>query len=100
MAVFKIERVGGLAGFGGPGARIASRGELAASALSAEEHSAVEALFKRHATGKTGSRAAPPVADGFRYRISRTGAQGAETIEVPESDVPAALVRCVKDELL
>ena len=97
MAILKIERVGGLAGFGGPGARIASRGELAASALSAEEHSALDALFQRYATGKKASRAA---ADGFRYRISRTGAQGAETIEVAESDVPAALVRCVKDGLL
>ena len=95
MAKLHVERIGGLAGFGGAGARIRSHGEIDTAALSTAEQHAVEALFQSH--GKTKQ---PPVCDGFRYRITRDAPGGAQTIEAPEAAVPQALSKCVKDELL
>jgi hypothetical protein len=90
----QIERLGGLAGFGG--ANLKSRGEVAMSDLSPADRQAVEALFADK--GK-----APPVprgaADMFRYRITRQTPSGPETIEVPEQAVPAALRDSVRDVL-
>ena len=97
MAVIKIERFGGLAGFGLPGSHVASRGEIRSSDLSAPDQQAVEALFKRYGKGKKQGRESL-VRDDFRYRISR--GDGEQTIEVPELEVPAALIQCVKDELI
>jgi hypothetical protein len=99
MAVLKVERIGGLAGFGNPGAHIASRGKIDSDDLPAPDQDAVKALFDsvgkaRKESGKSSTR------DGFRYRISRPLDSGEETIEVPEENVPAALIRCVKDELI
>lgn len=90
MDRLKIERVGGLAGFGGP--HLKSRGELALTDLSAADHKTVEALF---ANPKAAGAAPPGQADAFRYRITR----GTETIEVPEHAVPAAIRNSVKDTL-
>jgi hypothetical protein len=93
MGELTIERIGGLAGFGLPGSRIRSRGVLASETLSPADQAAVEALFR--SGGRTG---APPVPDGFRYRLTRTTPKGPETIEAPEAAVPAALRDAVKDE--
>jgi hypothetical protein len=86
----KIERVGGLAGFGGP--HLKSRGEVALSDLSSAERQSVEAMFED--PGKV-----PPAprgqADAFRYKITR----GTRTIEVPEHAVPATIKNSVKDVL-
>jgi hypothetical protein len=90
-----VERIGGLAGFGGVGAHVRSHGEVDMAALSAAEQRAVEALFQSRGRAKPA-----PVCDGFRYRISRTTARGVENIEAPEAAVPAALSQCVKDELV
>jgi len=98
VAVIKIERFGGLAGFGLPGSHVASRGEIRASDLSAQDQKVVEALFERHGKGK--KPRASLVRDGFLYRISRTVDGHEQTVEVPELEVPAALVQCVKDELI
>ncbi|MBN9122212.1 MAG: hypothetical protein J0I06_24245 [Planctomycetes bacterium] len=95
MSLLHVERVGGLAGFGGPGAHVRSRGQLDPDDLSAEERHAVEVLFKTRGRAKGAQ-----TPDAFHYRISRTTAAGTETVEVPESAVPTALVRCVKDELV
>jgi len=46
-----------------------------------------------------GAAVTPQMRDGFRYRISRQTKTGAETIEVPESMVPAALLSGVKDSI-
>jgi hypothetical protein len=95
MAILHIEKLGGLAGFGGVHARIRSRGQIDTAALSATDQKAVDALFQ------TLSPSDPPKgADGFRFRISRTTAVGTETIEVPETHVPAPLASCVKDEFV
>ena len=96
MPMLHVERIGGFAGFGGPGAHVRSLGQLDSAALSHEDQRAVDALFKSR-----GKSAAPPVRDGFHYRISRPSSSGAtETIEVPESAVPASLAKSVKDELV
>ena len=95
MGKLHVERLGGLAGFGGALAHIRSRGELDMERLSAEEQKAVNALF--HSEHKPKKRSLER--DAFRYRISRTTPEGVETVEVPETDVPEALSKCVKDEL-
>ena len=94
MVTLHVERLGGIAGFGGARSHIRSHGQLEISKLSTEEQKAVELLFQ--STDKPKSKA---VADGFRYRISRTTPSGTDSIEVAESEVPATLVHCVKDEL-
>ena len=88
-----IERTGGFAGFGLPGSHVQSRGEMTWSELSPADRAAVDALFE----GK--SDAEPALPDGFRYRITRQMAGRTETIEAPESKVPAALRDSVKDVL-
>lgn len=94
MDVLSIERLGGLAGFGG--GRLKSAGEHAFSALSPADQAAVEGLFKA-LSGKAPPPAAHP--DGFRYRITRQTASGPQSIEAPEDAVPAALKNAVKDQL-
>jgi hypothetical protein len=95
MAKLHVERLGGLAGFGGAGVHVRSHGEVDMAALSTAEQGAVEALFKSRGKAKPSQ-----VCDGFRYRISRTTSRGVESIEAPEEIVPAALSQCVKDELV
>lgn len=95
MGLLTVERLGGIAGFGGPGARIRSRGQIEHSSLSDADQQAINTLFKAR-----GGATRNAVRDGFVYRIVRTTAAGAETIEVAEDKVPAALAACVKDELV
>ena len=90
MGRLTIERLGGLAGFGGP--NLQSRGEYAYADLAVPDRAKVDALF---AGGK--HAAVKPVNDGFTYRISRRGAHGTETVEVPEAMVPQALIASVVD---
>lgn len=98
MALLRVERVGGLVGFGGIGAHVRSLGQIETGKISDAEHQAVDALFESHSQGKT--RGNPDVRDGFRYRITRTIAGKDTTIEVPEEDVPKFIAHCVKDELI
>ncbi|WP_284162857.1 protealysin inhibitor emfourin [Frigidibacter sp. SD6-1] len=92
-AVVDIERLGGLAGFGGPGAKIRSHGTIALSDLSAADRARLEALV-------TEESPAAPMPDEFLYRITRQTEAGSVTIDVPESRVPQALRACVRDELM
>jgi hypothetical protein len=95
VSILYVEKLGGLAGFGGSRARIRSRGQIDSATLSTADQSAVTLLFE------SGRAAAPQKgADYFRFRISRTTAAGTETIEVPEASVPRALASCVKDEFV
>jgi len=94
MGILKVERIGGLAGFGGAKSRLKSDGEIAFSALPLSDQKAVEALFK--AGGKPKQ---PQMRDGFSYRVSRGGTAAGETILVPEDKMPAALIACVKDRI-
>ena len=95
MAILYIEKLGGLANIGGTQSHIRSRGQLRTEVLTEKELQSVESLFASKSESET-----PAVADGFRFRISRTTAAGTETVEVPESRVPAALASSVKDELV
>jgi hypothetical protein len=89
----EIERLGGLAGFGGPGSRIKSKGEVALADLSAADRQAVADLFDKKTS------IPPPKPDAFRYRITRQTAEGTQTIEAPEDIVPPALRDSVRDTL-
>jgi len=96
MGMLKIEKIGGLAGFGLPGSRIKSSGESAISALSAADQAWVEASFQKPPRSqKEGNER-----DTHRYRITRTRDGHEQTIEVPEALVPHALKACVTDKLL
>jgi len=95
MSKLHVERIGGLAGFGGARSHVRSRGEVDLETLSAEDKRTVESLFQSQ-----GSAEPSQVRDGFLYRIARTTPEGVETIEVPEDVVPAAIRQCVKDELV
>jgi hypothetical protein len=96
MGILTIERLGGFGGFGLPGSRIRSRGRYPFANLSSADQAKVEDLFK---SGGQSARGAPPVADAFHYRITRDTPNGPQTVEVPESAVPAELQSSVKDEL-
>jgi len=87
----KIERIGGLAGFGLPGSKVQSN--QFRRFLTADQAS-VEALFQNPPLREEQQR------DGFRYRITRTVKGNKQTVEVPESAVPAALKACVSDKLI
>ena len=93
-----VERIGGLAGFGGTASHIRSRGQVDEAALSDSDKKAVEELFRSQSSQKKAKTSQMP--DAFRYRISRTTPAGAETVEVPESLVPKTLTQSVKDELV
>jgi len=88
-----VERIGGLGGFGLPGSRIRSSGELPLSQLSAADRKALDALFAH------GPRKAAVMPDGFRYRITLTSAGDTKTTEAAEDQVPPAVRACVKDTL-
>ena len=94
MGTLKIERVGGLAGFGLPGSKVQSSGEQSISALSAADQASVEALFQNPPPEEGQQR------DTFRYRITRIVKGKKQTVEVPESAVPIALRACVSDTLI
>ena len=94
MERLQIERLGGIAGFGGP--HLKSRGEVGLSDLSPADRQAVESLF---ADPQKRMPAQPGEADAFRYRITRQTAAGTQTIEVPGHAVPAALRDSVRDVL-
>jgi hypothetical protein len=95
MAMLHVEKLGGLAGFGGPGARVRSRGKLDTTTLSVADQKSVEALFQKPANERSS-----PARDRFRYKITRTTSAGTETIEVPEESVPHMIAQCVVDELI
>jgi hypothetical protein len=95
MGTLKIERIGGLAGFGLPDSRIQSSGEQAMSALSPADQALVEGLFE-HRPDRQKSSAER---DSFRYRLSREKEGQVQTVEIPESAVPQVLKDCVTDKL-
>jgi hypothetical protein len=95
LGTLKIERIGGLAGFGLPRSKIESTGEQAISALSTDDQASVEALFQKPARQQGPGQER----DAFRSRITRIVKGQSQTVEVPESAVPHALKACVSDKL-
>ena len=95
MSKLKIERIGGLAGFGGKNSHVRSIGEIDTDKLSEEDRKIVDGLFKNK------SKASETLArDSFRYRITRTTSEGTESIEAAEDKIPNAVRQCVKDEIV
>jgi hypothetical protein len=92
MAELAIERVGGVAGFGGP--HLKSRGTVDLASLSASDQAAVTRLFE---TG--GAQEPAQGIDGFLYRITRQTHDGPQTIQAPEHVVPMAIAESVRDVL-
>ncbi|MFT3823968.1 MAG: hypothetical protein QM731_08605 [Chitinophagaceae bacterium] len=95
MSKLKVERIGGLAGFGGANTRLRSSGEIDTDKLSEADKKILEELF----TGKDKEQDNLS-RDNFRYRISRTTSKGTESIEADEEKIPIAVRQCVKDELI
>lgn len=97
MSRVRVERVGGLAGFGGAGSHLASRGEVDLSTLNDVDRRVVAALLARGPSERTERQSR----DAFRYRITHVDEAGAEQItEVDEHELPAALRDCVRDEFV
>ena len=94
-----VERLGGLAGMGGPGSHIRSRGQLHGHELSATDRTHLAGLFAGSGHAAAGH---PGAADGFRYRLTlhRAGAAKPDVVEVPESAVPERVRASVSDELI
>ena len=88
-----VERLGGLAGFGGPGGRLRSHGRVHPARLADADRRTIEALF-------TTPPPAAAMPDAFRYRLTRLTPQGPQSVEVPESAVPQAVREAVRDELV
>jgi len=96
MSNLKIERIGGLAGFGSPGSRLRSIGEQAISALSAADQTLVDDMFRNPERHQGSGRER----DAFRYRITRNRNGKDETVEVADAAVPQALKAVVSDKLV
>ena len=95
MQFLLVERLGGLAGFGGSGARLRSRGRIDLAVLTTEERDSVEALFALGEPADPGARR-----DAFRYRITRRTPRGEESVEAGEHLLPLRVCACVRDEFV
>lgn len=101
MTTLHIERLGGLAGYGLPRARLRCTGTVDSATLPAATQAAVAQLFAapRHRR----SPAVGQVRDGYTYRLTRPSAtSGAadEVVEVVEAALPPELLASLHDELL
>jgi len=94
MTVLHVERLGGLPGVGNPRSRLRSCGEISLSDLSQADRAAVEELFRNP------PRAAPVLRDAFRYRISRDGSSGGESVEGAERGLATRVAADVKDTFI
>lgn len=87
MDRYKIERRGGFAG-------LKAEGTIEADSLGEEDRSTMESLFKMK-----GALPAAPGADRFVYKVTRENDTGTKTMEIPETLLPRAVTRAVKDSL-
>ena len=96
----EVERLGGFAGFGLPGAHLRSHGQVMTAALSAADDAWVQELFNQPARPDIANANVHEVRDGFRYRLTRHVAGRTQSIEVDEYHVPSVIRECVKDDLV
>jgi len=96
MGLIKIERIGGLGGFGGP--HLKSYGERVFAELSAVDRTALNSLFLCREE-ELNLPSNMQMRDAFNYRISRQTEAGVETIVVPENMVPEVLLLSIKDSI-
>ena len=81
-----IEQLGGFVGGGTPLGHLRMEGRMAWSALSEEDQRRLDALFAER----------KPVNANLRYRLTRDGPNGPETVEAPAEAVPKVLRESVK----
>lgn len=81
-----IEQLGGFVGGGTPLGHLRIEGRMAWSALSKADQARLDALFTER----------KPVNANLRYRLTRDGPNGPETVEAPAEAVPKALIESVK----
>jgi hypothetical protein len=81
-----IEQLGGFVGGGTPLGHLRMEGRVAWSALSKADQARVDALFAER----------KPVNANLRYRLTRDGTSGPETVEAPAEAVPQALIDSVR----
>jgi len=86
MGDIVIEQLGGFVGGGTAMGHLKMQGRVAWSALAATDQARVEALFAEHRA----------VNANLRYRLTRDGPNGPETIEAPAELVPQVLIDSVK----
>lgn len=80
--------MGGFTGMGTPGS-IKSEGRTTMSALPQEDRAKVEALFA----------AKHPATSNFYYRVTKTGANSSQTINVAADKLPPSLLATIKTSL-
>ena len=81
-----IEQLGGFVGGATPSGHLQMKGRMAWSALSEADQARLDALFAER----------KPVNANLRYRLTRDGPNGPETVEAPAEAVPRALMESVK----
>lgn len=89
-----VERLGGLAGYGMPGARLRSRGFIMAHGLSLVDQATLQELFLHPMEALVQAR------DAFRYSLTRQRDNRLHTVVVAEAAVPEAILNCLRDELV
>ena len=99
MTLVRVERIGGVAGFGLAAGHLRSFGTIDTATLTPAEQKILDLLFSHPAQGRV--KAHPgPACDAFCYRLSRGSGAATETIEAAEAALPAAVVQCVRDEIV
>lgn len=78
MGDITIEQLGGFVGGGTPLGHLRIEGRMAWSALSETDRARLDALFA----------ARKPVNANLRYRLTREGPNGPQTVEAPAEEVP------------
>lgn len=81
-----IEQLGGFVGGGTPLGHLRMEGRMAWSALSEADQRRLDALFAER----------KPVNANLRYRLTRDGPNGPETVEAPAEAVPKRLIESIK----
>ena len=99
MALVRVERIGGVAGFGLALGHLRSIGTIDTATLQSAEQRILEVLFSHGARGKAEAHSGP-ACDALCYRLSRGSGAATETIEAAEAALPAAVVQCVRDEIV
>lgn len=89
-----VERLGGLAGYGMPGARLRSRGFIMAHGLNLADQARLQELFLHPIEALVQAR------DAFRYSLTRQRDNRRHTVVVAEEAVPDAILNCLRDELV
>jgi hypothetical protein len=84
-----IEQLGGFVGGGTSEGHLRMEGRMAWSALSEADQRRLDALFAER----------KPVNANLRYRLTRDGPNGPETVEALAEAVPKALIESVKTRI-